>query len=330
MKDFPNNTEPLRATIARALELKGFEDALAIVQSGEIDANLDDHDAWDNGIDYFKLAVRVPIEQFFRHEGQIKELEEQIKNICETIFRAEKSTRIISITIYPADLTAFVSKPDGQSTKNMPAFWTPGCLRLFISHTSEHKLQVDSLQNALAFLGVSCFVAHVDIEPTKDWENEITRGLQTMDALLAVLTPDFPTSRWCDQEVGVAFGQGKLVIPIRAGLDPYGFMAKHQALTTNISILASSAVQIVEILLKNDATSILMTNALVKAFVNAWSFAGAKTLIGLLEGLPKLSAEHATQIYHASTQNNQIVGSWGVPARVTSLLKKHGFGEFAA
>lgn len=42
-----------------------------------------------------------------------------------------------------------------------------------------------------------------------------------MDALIAILTPDFPESKWCDQEFGFSYGRKKLAIPIRIGIDPY-------------------------------------------------------------------------------------------------------------
>lgn len=96
-------------------------------------------------------------------------------------------------------------------------FWLTNHFRLFISHLSEHKVKMSQLQGVLKEYGISAFVAHEDIEPTKEWQNEIEKALFSMDALTAVLTPDFDKSRWTDQEVGVAVGRGVLVIPIRKG-----------------------------------------------------------------------------------------------------------------
>ncbi|MYJ94339.1 MAG: TIR domain-containing protein, partial [Proteobacteria bacterium] len=62
-------------------------------------------------------------------------------------------------------------------------FWTPGYFRLFISHTSSHKDRASMLQNVLRSYGITGFVAHEDIEPTKEWQEEIEKGLFSMDAL---------------------------------------------------------------------------------------------------------------------------------------------------
>jgi hypothetical protein len=42
-----------------------------------------------------------------------------------------------------------------------------------------------------------------------------------------MLTPDFSGSQWCDQEVGFALAQRKLVVPLKFGADPHGFIGKY-------------------------------------------------------------------------------------------------------
>ena len=52
-------------------------------------------------------------------------------------------------------------------------FWVPGYFRLFISHLSPFKGTAAQLQTALLDFGITAFVAHKDIEPTKEWQDEI-------------------------------------------------------------------------------------------------------------------------------------------------------------
>jgi len=85
---------------------------------------------------------------------------------------------------------------------------------------SAFKKTTGQLQTALRSYGVSAFVAHVDIEPTREWMSEIEAGLHSMDALVAILMPGFKESNWTDQEVGVAVGRGVLVIRSCVGLNP--------------------------------------------------------------------------------------------------------------
>jgi nucleoside 2-deoxyribosyltransferase len=91
---------------------------------------------------------------------------------------------------------------------------------------SKLKVETVDLAERLSEYGVTGFVAHEDIEPTKEWEEEIRLALTTCDALAALLRDGFRASTWTDQEVGFAIGRGILVVPIRMGLDPYGFMAR--------------------------------------------------------------------------------------------------------
>jgi len=42
------------------------------------------------------------------------------------------------------------------------------------------------LQSSLRRFGISAFVAHVDIDPTKEWQDEIEAALFSMDALAAI------------------------------------------------------------------------------------------------------------------------------------------------
>lgn len=100
-------------------------------------------------------------------------------------------------------------------------FWKVGYFRLFLSHLATFKVQTSGLQKVLKQYGISSFVAHEDIEPSREWQNEIEAGLQTMDAFVAILMPGFKESNWCDQEIGFAVGKGVLIIPVRKGLDPY-------------------------------------------------------------------------------------------------------------
>lgn len=86
-------------------------------------------------------------------------------------------------------------------------FWGGSGFRLFLSHKSEVKKETAALKDRLALFGVSAFVAHEDIHPTREWQNEIENALHTMDAFAALLTHGFHDSDWTDQEVGFALAR---------------------------------------------------------------------------------------------------------------------------
>jgi TIR domain len=203
-----------------------------------------------------------------------------------------------------------------------PPFWREGFLRLFISHISALKADVANLKNWLESYNISGFIAHVDIEPTKKWQGEIELALNTADALVAVLTPGFHESKWTDQEIGFALGRGLLVISVKMGLDPYGFMGHEQALACGRELSLPIARQIFEIFLKHKQTQKRMSESLVSRFENSDSFADAKKNIGLLELAVYWDKQLSEAVAAAVEENRQINGSFGVPDRASALLNK--------
>ena len=122
-------------------------------------------------------------------------------------------------------------KEQGASPQAGSHLWKPGYFRLFLTHVSTQKNMVSGVKGELANYGVDGFVAHEDIDPTKEWVMEIEAALTTCDALAAFLTDGFHESNWTDQEVGYSVSRHVLIIPVRIHLDPYGFIARYQALT---------------------------------------------------------------------------------------------------
>lgn len=127
---------------------------------------------------------------------------------------------------------------DSDSNELLPSalseskYWLIDHFRVFISHVHTARFQAGNLRYALQRFGISAFVAHDDIDTSDEWQEEILRSLMSMDAFVAILTPDFNSSRWTDQEVGIAVARNVLLIPINRGENPYGFLAKYQALSS--------------------------------------------------------------------------------------------------
>ena len=183
-----------------------------------------------------------------------------------------------------------------------------GPLLLFVSHTSAHKSEVSAIRRELATWGVAAFVAHEEIEPTREWQVEIERALQSCDALLAYVTDDFPASRWTDQEVGWAYGRQVPVFAVRAGGDPYGFIGKFQGIrygreAKDVGPLIETLVQK---LLEDDRTSGKATPGVVTAFCSSGSFDTTRSRFSLLTKSPRLSTDHVRELREAMESNSQI------------------------
>ena len=177
------------------------------------------YDDFRGETDFYTLTLEVPIELYAAIEPRRDELEESILKRVKDLTRTDAGVSVTQIVVSPqlADVDAIDGDglPGEDSAELAPAFWQPGHFRLFISHPSQIKVSVHKVKTELVKYQIAAFVAHDDIEPTKEWQAEIESALRTMDALTAFLTPDFVASKWCDQEVGVAVGRNKLVVPVQ-------------------------------------------------------------------------------------------------------------------
>ena len=203
-----------------------------------------------------------------------------------------------------------------------PRFWKKNFFKLFLSHISSFKKETAELQKSLLSYGITSFVAHEDIEPTKEWQSEIEIALKTMDGLASLLTPGFHESKWTDQEVGVAIGRSVPILSIRYGLDPYGFIGKYQGLQGSGKDLKKISKEILMVLLSNENCQQKMVQGLVHSFIESESFAESKEKIGLIEEASYLSTELLQLLENSISENSQVKRSYGVPESIRALKKK--------
>jgi hypothetical protein len=176
--------------------------------------------------------------------------------VLDEIFSADTSLIPEVIDHFDIDLWYEQKEPDKFRrlfrTAATPSadFWTEGYLKLFISHLSANKFRMSVIKGRLAQWGVCAFIAHEDIQASREWMNEIEAGLATMDVLVAVVEPGFKESDWCAQEVGYALGRRIDIIPLRAGLDPFGFFGKYQGIQIKGKRPQQVADEIVQIVLR--------------------------------------------------------------------------------
>ncbi len=217
------------------------------------------------------------------------------------------------------ELATHLGFGESFNQKQPPSFWLPNRFRMFISHVSANKGHAAQLQSELEKFAISGFVAHADIIPTKEWQNEIELALNTMDAIVAFLHDGFKESNWTDQEVGVAIGRGILVIPIKFDLDPYGFIGKFQAIQGAGREFSAIAEEMFTILIQDPKSSLRMAESVVDLFAESGSYAEAKRNVELLAACPKLTREMKIKVDEAVKSNSQIRKAYGVPEKASKL-----------
>ena len=208
--------------------------------------------------------------------------------------------------------------PVGQDNV-VPDCWPEGHLRLFLSHVHTQQSLASTVQSVLGRHGVSVFVAHADIKPTREWMDEIEAALASADALAALLSDDFHASSWTDQEVGYALGRGLPLFPVSMGPDPYGFIGRYQAIRCAGQKGLAVSRRLLGALSENHRTAEGMRRSLGEAFKRAGSFAIAKELMGAIASLPELDAGLVADMRTAVAANHQVTYAFGVPEGVERL-----------
>jgi len=215
-----------------------------------------------------------------------------------------------------------LKKSEKEMSDAAERLWTKGYLRAFLSHKAEHKKQAAELKIFLTGLGISAFVAHEDIEPTKEWQDEIELALSTQDVCVALLTEEFSNSKWTDQEIGIAIGRGVPIVSVRLGQDPYGFIGKFQAVTGAGKKSEEIAGELVQTFLGNERLYHRMTSALILSLEKTRSYVTANRLMEIIKTLPSLSPDLIKRLENAPEQNSNVKRAYKVQNALLSVISR--------
>jgi hypothetical protein len=203
-----------------------------------------------------------------------------------------------------------------------PSFWNNNNFKAFITHIAKNKDAAGKLQNSLLQHNISAFVAHTDIEPTREWENEIINALNISDGLIALLHTGFHESNWTDHEIGYGIGRGLLVVSVAFGETPYDFIGRYQALPGPGKSYDQLAGEIYRIFLTHLSTRRRMTEVLVKKFAASSSFNQARSLMDQLEEVAFWEDSFTKIVRKAVKENDQVADAWNVPRALEELINR--------
>ncbi len=94
-------------------------------------------------------------------------------------------------------------------------------VQIFISHSSADRLEVEALRAQVLDVGVTPYLFEHDPQPGQILGDKLRRAISASDAMIVLLTTSGAASEAVHQEIGIALGLGKLVIPmVEQGVPP--------------------------------------------------------------------------------------------------------------
>lgn len=192
----------------------------------------------------------------------------------------------------------------------------------FLSYSHKDKRIAGKLKEVLSQYGFDVFLAHDDLSPSDEWQRTIIRRLRKCHVFLALLTKNFPESEWTDQEAGIAVVLGKVVIPLKFDINPYGFISKYQALKVTRKITPDSCWKIVRTLANHRRLGDSVKQGVISLFGQSSSFEEATHNAKLLSELAPFSEEQLNQVLRGGINNQNIHGSWKARPYIDQLMSR--------
>lgn len=320
-----NNIEHYLAVLSKLYSKDGEIPKLEIIVNGQVRLIEEwNYDNWNGGTYGHALYFIVPETLYLRTVRDKEKLRDEICKDLNQVHNVQNeyiAEVFIEMEVEEDKDWRSESGVQLSGERNVPPqaqnrIWGDEGFRLFLSHKTEVKKQTAMLKRRLSLFGVSCFVAHEDIHPTKEWQNEIENALFSMDAFVALMTEEFHDSLWTDQEVGVAFGRGVPIIAVRLGKDPYGFIGKFQALSCNWD---DAAFEIMKLLIRHSGA----VAAYTKAVKRCERYDDGNVLATILPYIEQLTTAEEAELIQAYNENSQVRDSYGFNG---SWSSKYGDG----
>lgn len=275
-----------------------------------------EYDNWNGGTYGHLLTLEIPLKLFIRVESRLGEISNNILQRLNNFITLENESICgVNIILSPTTIqpnTDWRSESGlllQQPKKDIPTqkqnrLWKEGAYRVFLSHKTEDKIQTAKLKRDLSIYGIDCFVAHEDIEPTEEWAKEIESALFSADACVALMTENYHNSYWTDHEIGCAYGLQIPVIPVRLGCDPYGIIARYQAIRSTWTDLK---IDLMKVLLKRDEVKL----SLISAIRNSPSYNASNSIASLFPLIDSFPEDNIDNLIEAWAKSHEAYGSFG-------------------
>ena len=173
----------------------------------------------------------------------------------------------------------------------------------FISYSNKNRKYCSIVKESLHEIGLDGFLAHENINISREWAEEIFNQLKQTDIFIAILSEDFKESDYCSQEIGMALQRGCMIIPLSIdGTESYGFFNRIQSKhIRDISQVQGEIVNYYPYAMTNIILSILNDISL------NWDYNKCNKLLNLIKpNFEDFDENQINQLVNVTINNNQL------------------------
>lgn len=197
---------------------------------------------------------------------------------------------------------------------------------VFISHADEDKKIAREIGDVLEKVkGLTVFVAHDDLDIGINWKSDLVKRINECDAFVILLTKNFHSAEWTEQEIGLAQAFKKPMYPIRFDdSKAYGFAGEFQAKRINYPIDEDEIKNLADMIFALSEQGQRQINSYIDLLGESGSFVSANDRATLLfQTTTKFTDDQINKLAYNYIHNNQIRGAWTAKAYCLELFQKN-------
>ena len=197
-------------------------------------------------------------------------------------------------------------------------------IKIFLSHSHMDKKIASELKSNLSRYGLSVFLAHEDIEVGAHWPSKLYEEIQNSKIFIMLLTKNFHSSKYTDQETGIAIGCKKKILPICIdGTIPYGFAYTIHAITCSYPFEESKIENVAKICkIKPVSNSFSDLDKLLSELANSDSYAKSIRISSKLKQYGNFSESQIFQLI-STLDNPQVSYSYVANTIINEILEEY-------
>ena len=145
--EFPKPVSEIIATLAGIFRHQGRAEILELLESSHARFDETNYDNWNGGTYTWALRLEVPVPIYAAIEPRLTAIEKGIEAKLNTIGRVYPNDHIGGVTITPiAPGSSLQGERMAPSEVEVSRLWDKEGIRLFLSHSSNHKIAVANLK----------------------------------------------------------------------------------------------------------------------------------------------------------------------------------------